>query len=100
MLDIEVADVHLGRQLLRSPLISSPASYPESGSVMVNDITTCQPNERKDRNPVFMTCDIWLQQAEHIAGSLRRGTRVMVEGRLPRARTPAPNTTPLMAHQR
>lgn len=39
-------------------------------------------NEWKDGDPLFLTCNIWRQAAENVAGSLQRGTRVIVTGRL------------------
>src|SRR5690606_6393921 len=31
---------------------------------------------------LFLTCNVWRQAAEHVAESLQRGTRVIVQGRL------------------
>ncbi|MEV0150045.1 MULTISPECIES: single-stranded DNA-binding protein [unclassified Nonomuraea] len=39
-------------------------------------------NEWKDGNSLFMTCNVWRGQAENVAESLKRGMRVIVEGRL------------------
>lgn len=36
----------------------------------------------EDGEPVFMRCAIWNQPAEHVVESARRGSRVMVTGRL------------------
>ncbi|MEU7435688.1 single-stranded DNA-binding protein [Streptomyces sioyaensis] len=41
-----------------------------------------QTNEWKDGESLFLTCSVWRQQAEHVAESLTRGTRVIVQGRL------------------
>lgn len=41
-----------------------------------------QTNEWKDGESLFLTCSIWRQAAENVAGSLARGTRVIVQGRL------------------
>ncbi|PRX48954.1 single-strand DNA-binding protein [Nonomuraea fuscirosea] len=41
-----------------------------------------QSGEWKDGRPLYMTCNVWRQQAEHVAESLQRGMRVIVEGRL------------------
>ncbi|GAA3168537.1 single-stranded DNA-binding protein [Nonomuraea salmonea] len=38
--------------------------------------------EWKDGRPLYLTCNVWRQQAEHVAESLQRGMRVIVEGRL------------------
>jgi single-strand DNA-binding protein len=39
-------------------------------------------NEYKDGEPLFLTCTAWRELAEHAAESLRKGTRVVVTGRL------------------
>jgi len=39
-------------------------------------------NEWKDGEPLFLSCTVWRQAAEHVAESLQRGTRVIVSGRL------------------
>lgn len=41
-----------------------------------------QANEWKDGEPLFMRCSAWREHAEHIAGSLSKGTRVVVVGQL------------------
>ncbi|MFD8948971.1 single-stranded DNA-binding protein [Streptomyces xanthophaeus] len=41
-----------------------------------------QTNEWKDGESLFLTCSVWRQAAENVAGSLARGTRVIVYGRL------------------
>ncbi|MGY5127352.1 single-stranded DNA-binding protein [Streptomyces nigrescens] len=41
-----------------------------------------QTNEWRDGESLFLTCSVWRQQAEHVAESLTRGTRVVVQGRL------------------
>jgi single-strand DNA-binding protein len=41
-----------------------------------------QTNEWKDGEPLFLTCNVWRQAAEHVAESLQRGARVIVTGRL------------------
>ncbi|MEV1005471.1 single-stranded DNA-binding protein [Nonomuraea sp. NPDC050202] len=41
-----------------------------------------QSGQWKDGRPLYMTCSVWRQQAEHVAESLQRGMRVIVEGRL------------------
>jgi single-strand DNA-binding protein len=42
--------------------------------------------EWKDGEPLFLSCTVWRQAAEHTAESLTRGARVIVSGRL-KART-------------
>jgi single-strand DNA-binding protein len=38
--------------------------------------------EWKDGEPLFLACNIWRDAAEHVAESLQRGARVIVQGRL------------------
>ncbi|GAA4719046.1 single-stranded DNA-binding protein [Phytohabitans rumicis] len=41
-----------------------------------------QSSEWRDGEPLFLTCNVWRDAAEHVAESLKRGTRVIVQGRL------------------
>jgi len=41
-----------------------------------------QSGEWKDGEPLFLSCNVWRQAAEHVAESLQRGMRVIVSGRL------------------
>ena len=41
-----------------------------------------QSNEWKDGDPLFLPCSVWRQAAEHVAESLTKGMRVIVQGRL------------------
>jgi single-strand DNA-binding protein len=41
-----------------------------------------QSGEWRDGDPLFLTCNIWRDAAEHVAESLTRGARVIVHGRL------------------
>lgn len=41
-----------------------------------------QTNEWKDGEPLFLRCSAWREFAEHIAGSLVKGARVIATGRL------------------
>jgi single-strand DNA-binding protein len=41
-----------------------------------------QSGEWKDGEPLFLSCNVWRQAAEHVAESLQRGSRVIVSGRL------------------
>jgi single-strand DNA-binding protein len=41
-----------------------------------------QSGEWKDGESLFLTCSVWRQAAEHVAESLQRGMRVIVQGRL------------------
>src|SRR6266702_3116808 len=38
--------------------------------------------EWKDGEPLFLSCNIWRDAAENVAETLKRGTRVIVTGRL------------------
>jgi single-strand DNA-binding protein len=38
--------------------------------------------EWKDGEPLFLSCTVWRQAADHVAESLSKGTRVIVQGRL------------------
>ena len=39
-------------------------------------------NQWEDGEALFLTCSVWRQAAEHVAESLARGLRVIVQGRL------------------
>lgn len=41
-----------------------------------------QTNEWRDGEAMFLNCSVWRQYAEHVAESLHKGTRVIVQGRL------------------
>jgi single-strand DNA-binding protein len=41
-----------------------------------------QANEWRDGDALFLRCSVWRQQAENVAESLLKGTRVMVQGKL------------------
>ncbi|MFF7190554.1 single-stranded DNA-binding protein [Streptomyces sp. NPDC008222] len=41
-----------------------------------------QANEWRDGETLYLSCSVWRQAAEHVAESLQRGTRVIVQGRL------------------
>jgi single-strand DNA-binding protein len=41
-----------------------------------------QSQEWKDGEPLFLSCSVWRDVAEHVAESLTRGARVLVVGRL------------------
>ena len=45
-----------------------------------------QTQEWEDGEPLFLNCSVWRQVAEHVAESLTKGMRVIVNGRL-RARS-------------
>ena len=41
-----------------------------------------QSGEWRDGDPLFLACNIWRDAAENVAETLKRGTRVIVTGRL------------------
>ncbi|TDC93959.1 single-stranded DNA-binding protein [Actinomadura sp. 7K507] len=41
-----------------------------------------QSGDWKDREALFLTCNVWRQAAENVAETLQRGMRVIVQGRL------------------
>ncbi len=41
-----------------------------------------EKSEYRDGEPLFLTCTVWRDLAEHVAESLTKGTRVVVVGRL------------------
>lgn len=41
-----------------------------------------QTNEWRDGESLFLSCSVWRQAAEHVAESLGKGMRVIVQGRL------------------
>ena len=41
-----------------------------------------QSNEWRDGDAMFLNCSVWRQYAEHVAESLSKGARVIVQGRL------------------
>jgi single-strand DNA-binding protein len=47
-------------------------------------------NEYRDGEPLFLTCTVWRDLAEHVAESLTKGTRVVVVGRLRLSRWETP----------
>lgn len=55
------------------------ASFRVASARRVQDRET---GEWKDGETMFLTCTVWRQQAEHVAESFQRGSRVMVRGRL------------------
>lgn len=41
-----------------------------------------QAQEWRDGSPLFLRCTVWREMAEHVAGSLEKGQRVVVTGEL------------------
>lgn len=63
--------------------------FTPSGDAVANFTVASTPrtfdrkaNEWKDGETLFMRCSLWKEAAENLAESLKRGTRVIVTGRL------------------
>ena len=63
--------------------------YTQNGIAVCNFTVASTPrvydrasNEWKDGDALFLRASVWRDLAEHVAGSLRKGTRVLVTGRL------------------
>ncbi|AEV86690.1 single-stranded DNA-binding protein [Actinoplanes sp. SE50] len=41
-----------------------------------------QTQDYRDGEPLYLSCSVWREPAEHVAESLQRGARVIVQGRL------------------
>ena len=68
--DPELRFLPNGTAMVKFPIASTPRLLDrESG-------------QWKDADPLFLTCTGWRDMAEHIAESLTKGTRVLVQGRL------------------
>lgn len=76
--DPELRFVANGTAMVRFTVASTPRALDrESG-------------QWKDGDPLFLTCTGWRDMAEHIAESLTKGTRVIVQGRLRLSRWETP----------
>ncbi|MBG0567913.1 single-stranded DNA-binding protein [Actinoplanes aureus] len=53
----------------------------------------------KDGDPLFLPCTAWREMAEHLAESLNKGTRVVVQGRLRLSRWETEQGEKRSAHQ-
>jgi len=61
--------------------------YTPSGAVVTNFVVASTPrifrnNEWVDGDALFMRCNVWREQAKHVADSLNKGDRVVVTGKL------------------
>ncbi len=71
-------------------LVDDPQlKFTASGAAVANFRVASTPrymdrntNEWKDGESLFLTCNVWRQAAKHVAESLQRGMRVIVQGRL------------------
>jgi single-strand DNA-binding protein len=66
-------------ELRFTPSGAAVAKFRVASTPRFMDRTT---NEWKDGEPLFLSCTVWRQAAEHVAESLHRGARVIVSGRL------------------
>ena len=66
----------------------TPSGYPVANFTIASTprYFDKQANEWKDAEPIFMRCSIWREAAENTSESLRKGMRVIAQGRL-KART-------------
>ncbi len=78
----------------------------QSGAPMVRFTVASTPRlfdqnsgQWRDGEPMFMACTAWRDQAENIAESLSKGTRVVVTGRLRLARWETPEGEKRQQHQ-
>lgn len=63
--------------------------YTQNGLAVANFTIASTPssfdrtaNTFKDGDPLFLRCSVWKEFAEHVAGSLTKGVRVIAQGRL------------------
>src|SRR6201991_5121886 len=66
-------------ELRFTPSGAAVASFTVASTPRTLDRAT---NEWKDGEALFLRCSIWRQAAEHVAESLQKGARVIVQGRL------------------
>lgn len=89
---------------IRFPIVGNLTADPElrytqNGLAVVSFTIASTPREQdrdgkpKDGEPVFMRCTAWREFAEHIAGSLTKGARVVAVGRYRQRRYQAENAT-------
>lgn len=63
--------------------------YTQNGLAVANFTIAATPstfdrttNQWKDGDPLFLRASVWKEHAEHVAGSLSKGSRVVATGRL------------------
>ncbi|MCX4911877.1 single-stranded DNA-binding protein [Streptomyces sp. NBC_00878] len=66
-------------ELRFTPAGAAVAKFRVASTPRTFDKTT---SEWKDGESLFLTCSVWRQQAEHVAESLAKGMRVIIQGRL------------------
>lgn len=95
---------------IRFPIVGNLTADPElrytqSGLAVVDFTIASTPREsdgnggQKDGEPVFMRCSAWREFAEHIAGSLTKGTRVIAYGRYRQRRYQTENQENRTSHE-
>lgn len=68
--DPELRSTQQGRAVANFSIASTPRNFDR------------QANEWKDGDPLFLRCSVWQEMAEHVAGTLTKGMRVIAQGRL------------------
>lgn len=68
--DPELRTINSGAQVVSFTVASTPRTWDRS------------TNQFRDGNALFMECTAWRDMAQHIASSLTKGMRVIVQGRL------------------
>jgi single-strand DNA-binding protein len=68
--DVELRFTPSGAAVAKFRIASTPRTFDRETS------------QWKDGEALFLTCSVWRQAAEHVAESLARGLRVIVQGRL------------------
>src|ERR1700761_4281520 len=68
--DPELRFTPSGQPVARFRVASTPRFYDKA------------PGEWKDGDALFLTVNVWRKMAENVAGSMTRGTRAIVQGRL------------------
>jgi single-strand DNA-binding protein len=68
--DVELRFTPSGAAVAKFRVASTPRTFDK------------QTSEWKDGEPLFLACQVWRDAAEHVAESLQRGARVIVQGRL------------------
>jgi single-strand DNA-binding protein len=68
--DPELRFIPSGAAVANFTVASTPRSYDKPSG------------KWKDADPLFLRCNIWRDEAEHVAESLVKGDRVIVQGRL------------------
>jgi single-strand DNA-binding protein len=68
--DVELRFTPSGAAVAKFRIASTPSRFDK------------QQDKFVDGDPLFLACNVWRDAAEHVAESLQRGARVIVQGRL------------------